>query len=43
MCADTEWVLYEMDIVTWLLKSVEDGECGSWIVPGVRFAVPRCR
>ena len=41
--ADSEWVLYGMDMVTWLLRSVGDGECGSWIAPGVRFVVPRRR
>ena len=28
MGAHSEWAIYEMDVVTWLLMSVEDGECG---------------
>jgi hypothetical protein len=47
MCgADSEWALYGLVIVTWLLRSEEDGECGSWTAADVRFggeSVALCR
>ena len=42
MGAHSEWALYGMDMVTWLLMSVGDGECGSWAAVDVRFALTTC-
>ena len=38
-CAYSEWALYEMDVVTWLLMSVGDEECGSWAIADMSFAL----
>ena len=35
--ADSEWALYGMDVVSCLLRSVGDGECGSWTAADVSF------
>ena len=40
IAADSEWALYEMDIVIGLPRSVGDGGC-SWIAADVRFVAPR--
>jgi len=39
--ADSEWALYGLVMVTWLLRSEGDVECSSWAAADVRFDRPR--